>query len=278
MMTINQADSQGHRKLVDPMRKLPQPSAGCGDLSNLEFAESIPEYLRAGYDALMRRDGYRAIKLWQDLYERFPSAEVCGHLARAHYYQIYFLGHDGDHPRHAEHIERMRLWAERALSLNSHSSIGHAMLAGAIGRQAQLTGSKKEVIQSAWQVRYHAEQAVEIDANWIGHYILAMWHRELSSLKPGVRTVVQLMNARKLPRGSFEESIRHFELVLEQYPENNVILAEMACTFFQMGDLVRAREYYYRCVEAPMFRHPIAPCFIESIRKEFDRLLLIDAI
>ena len=271
-------ESGDSRKLVDPMRNLPEAPSGCGDLSNLDFAESIPEYLRTGYDALMRRDGYRAIKLWEDLYERFPSAEVCGHLARAHYYQIYFLGHNGDHPRHVGHIERMRFWAERALSLNSHSSIGHAMLAGAIGRQAQLSGSRKEVIRSAWQVRYHAEQAVEIDRNWIGHYILAMWHRELSSLKPGVRTVVQLMNARKLPRGSFEESIRHFELVLDQYPENNVILAEMACTFFQMGDLVRAREYYYRCVEAPMFRHPIAPCFIESIRKEFDRLLLIDAL
>ena len=249
----------------------------CSDMSDLTFAERIPEYLRPGYDALMRRDAYRAIRLWEDLYERFPSAEVCGHLARAHYYQIFFLGHDGDHPQHAEHVEQMRLWAERALSLNSHSSIGHAMLAGAIGRQAQLSGSRREVIRCAWQVRYHAEQAIEIDRNWIGHYVMAMWHRELASLKPGMRTVVQLMNARKLPRGTWEESIAHFHKVLEQFPENNVILAEMAATFYQMGDLARAREHYYRCIEAPMFRHPVAPCFMEHIREQFDKLLLIDA-
>ncbi len=249
----------------------------CSDMSDLTFAERIPEYLRPGYDALMRRDAYRAIRLWEDLYERFPSAEVCGHLARAHYYQIFFLGHDGDHPQHSEHVEQMRLWAERALSLNSHSSIGHAMLAGAIGRQAQLTGSRREVIRCAWQVRYHAECAIEIDRNWIGHYVMAMWHRELASLKPGMRTVVQLMNARKLPRGTWEESIAHFHKVLEQFPENNVILAEMAVTFYQMGDLVRAREYYCRCIDAPMFRHPVAPCFMEHIREQFDKLLLIDA-
>lgn len=271
-------DPDAARRLTDPLRPLPKPQGDCGDVSSFDFAERIPEYLRTGYDALMQRNGDRAVKLWEDLYQRFPSAEVCGHLARAHYYQIYFLGHEGDHPKHAEHISRMRLWAERALSLNSHSSIGHAMLAGAIGRQAQLSGARKEVIRSSWQVRFHAEQAIEIDANWIGHYIMAMWHRELSAVNPGVRAVVQLVNVRKLPRGSYDESLEHFQAVLEQYPENNVILAEMACTFFQMGDLVQAREYYEWCLAAPMFRHPIAPCFIESIRKEFDKLLLIDAV
>lgn len=238
--------------------------------------EKVPAYLRPGYEALMRRDGYRAIELWESLYERFPSAEVCGHLARAHYYQIYFLGHDGDHPKHAEHIERMRFWAERALDLNSHSSIGHAMLAGAIGRQSQLEGSSKEMIRSAWQVCYHAEQAIAIDDNWIGHYIMAMWHREIGALKPAVRTVVQLVNARKLPRGSIERAIEHFEHILERYPENNVIHAEIACTYFQMGDIAKAREHYRRCLEAPMFYHPVAPCFIEAIREQFDSLLASD--
>lgn len=242
------------------------------------FAERVPEYLREGYDALMQRDGYRAIRLWKSLYERFPSAEVCGHLARAHYYQIFFLGHDGDHPMHAEHVREMRRWAERALLLNSNSSIGHAMLAGAIGRQSQLSGSRKEIIRSAWQVRFHAERAIEIDNNWIGHYILALWHCQLASLKPGVRTMVQLINGCKLPRGSYDEAIEHFGKVLEMYPDNNVIFAEMACAYFDMGDLDKARDSYRRCLAAPMFHHPVAPCFIENIRKRFDSILLTDAV
>src|SRR5688572_4712630 len=88
-----------------------------------EFAEPIPEYLREGYRALMQCNGQRAIELWEALYARFPSAEVCGHLARAHYYQTYFLGHGIGHPRHADHIRSMRQWAERALELNPNSSI-----------------------------------------------------------------------------------------------------------------------------------------------------------
>ena len=243
------------------------------DLSHYEFAERVPEYLREGYNSLMRRDGNRAIEMWKSIYERFPSAEVCGHLARAHYYQIYFLGHDGNHPKHAEHIREMRRWAERALCLNSNSSIGHAMLAGALGREAQLTGSRKEVIRGAWQVRHHAERAVQIDNNWIGHYILALWHCELASLKPGVRTVVQIFNGRKIPRGTYEEAIEHFNKVLEIFPQNNVIYAEMACAYYEMGDLAKARESYRQCLASPMFRHPIAPCFIENIRKRFDSIL-----
>lgn len=250
-------------------------SACPGDFSDYDFAERVPEYLREGYDALMRRDGQRAIDMWKAIYERFPSAEVCGHLARAHYYQIFFLNHDGDHPQHIEHVREMRRWAERALCLNSNSSIGHAMLAGALGRESQLSGSRKEVIRSAWQVRHHAERAVKIDNNWIGHYILAMWHRELAALKPGVRTVVQLLNGRKIPRGTYEEAIKHFDKVLEIFPDNNVIYAEMACAYYDMGDLAKARNVYRKCLAAPMFRHPIAPCFIESIRKRFDPVLLV---
>lgn len=251
---------------------------GCSDLANVSFAEQVPEYLREGYDALMRRDGYSAIQMWQSLYERFPSAEVCGHLARAHYYQIFFLNHDGNHPQHIEHVLEMRRWAERALLLNSNSSIGHAMLAGAIGREAQLSGSRKEVIRSAWQVLHHAKKAIQIDNNWIGHYILAMWHQELASIKPGVRTMVHLINGCKLPRGSYDEALAHFDKVLEQYPDCNVIHAEIACCYFEMGDLEKARDAYRRCLAAPMFRHPVAPCFIDSIRRRFDAILLADAV
>lgn len=267
----------GSGSSVSGVRRSDRVSSGCDDdLSNQHFAERVPEYLREGYDALMRRDGNRAIELWRSLYERFPSAEVCGHLARAHYYQIYFLGHDGDHPMHAEHVREMRRWAERALLLNANSSIGHAMLAGAIGRQAQLSGSRREVIRSAWQVRYHAERAIDIDSNWIGHYILAMLHHALASVKPGMRTVVQLFNGRKLPRGTFEEALVHFHKVLEHFPDNNVIYAEIACTYYEMGDLAKAREYYHLCLQAPMFSHPIAPCFIENIRRHFDAVLIVD--
>lgn len=253
---------------------------GCASdsLADYQFAERVPEYLREGYDALMRRDGYRAIQLWKSLYERFPSAEVCGHLARAHYYQIFFLHHDGNHPMHGEHVREMRRWAERALLLNSNSSIGHAMLAGAIGRQSQLSGSRKEVIRSAWQVRYHAERAIEIDNNWIGHYIIALWHCQLAAIKPGVRTMVQIINGCKLPRGSYDDAIAHFGKVLEQFPDNNVIYAEMACAYFDMGDLEKAREAYRNCLASPMFHHPVAPCFIENIRKRFDTILLPEAV
>ncbi len=245
---------------------------GTGAADDGEVGEQIPEYLREGYRALMKDDGYRAIELWTSLYERYPSAEVCGHLARAHYYQIYFLGHDTDPVRHLEHVREMREWAERALLLNPNSSIGHAMLAGALGREAQLSGSQKQVILSAYQVQHHAERAVVIDNNWIGHYILAMWHREIASLSNGLRLLAQILHGKKLPKGSYDKSFAHFREVLRQFPGNNVIYAEMACSYYQMGDMENTKKMYLKCVSLPLFKHPVSKFFINKVRKQFDPL------
>jgi tetratricopeptide (TPR) repeat protein len=223
-----------------------------------EFAEPIPEYLRPGYRSLMAGDGFTAIALWEKLYDRYPSAEICGHLARAHYYLIYFLNHEHDPARHAEHVAEMRLWAERALTLNPNSSTGHAMLAGAIGRQAQISGSQKQIIANAWQVQYHAERAVLTDNNWIGHYVLGVWNRELASVGRGIRTLIQLLQWR-LPHGSYEESITHLREILKQYPDNNTIYAELGYTYEAMGDLEQARHMLEQSLAMPLFRHPIAP-------------------
>jgi Tetratricopeptide repeat len=237
-----------------------------------EFAEPIPEYLRSGYQALMGGDGATAIRLWENLYGRYPSAEVCGHLARAHYYQTFFLGHGLEHPQHAEHIMQMRLWAERALSLNPNSSIGHAMLAAAIGRLAQLTGSQRQIVSSSWQVRQHAEQAILIDNTWIGHFVLGTWHREIASVHPGLRALAGLLRA-KIPDGSYADAIRHFEEVLRQYPENNTIYAEIAYTYEKLGDVKKASQMFERCLSMPLFRHPIAQHLTAIAAERYQRLV-----
>lgn len=246
------------------------PERTAGD--SLEFAEHVPEYLRAGYRALMAGDGYGAIGQWEALYERYPSAEVCGHIARAHYYQTFFLGHGPDHPRHGEHIRQMRLWAERALSLNPNSAIGHSMLAVAIGRLAQLTGSQRQVLNTSWQVRQHAERGLLIDNNWVAHYVLGVWHRELASVHSALRALAGLLRAR-IPEGSYAQSIQHFESILNQYPDNNTIYAEMAYTYEKAGDFRHAREMYERCLSMPVYRHPAAPYLTRIARERYEKLI-----
>lgn len=232
-------------------------SGDSADADQREFAEPIPEYLRPGYRALMTGDGTRAIELWEALFAKYPSAEVCSHLSRAHYYQIYFLGHDRDPSLQQGHAAQMRLWSERALSLNPNSSTGHALFAGAVGLQAQLSGSQKQVIASSWLVRQHAERAVLIDNNSIGHLVLGRWHREIASVNLGLRVVVQFISG-KLPEGSYEKSLYHFGEILKIYPDNNTIYAEMAYTYERMGEWKRAQEMFERCISMPLFKHPLA--------------------
>ncbi|MBC8145957.1 MAG: hypothetical protein H7X80_10255 [bacterium] len=260
---------------LDPSRKhsldgaLPASPVD-GHFTPGEFAEPIPEYLRDGYRALMLGDAQRAIDLWENLYARFPSAEVCGHLARAHFYQTYFLGHGIGHPQHGEHIIDMRRWAERALELNPNSSIGHAMLAVAVGRLALISGTQKQIILKAWEIRYHAERAILIDNHWAGHFVLGTWHREVSAVHPGLRALANVFFV-KIPPASFAESLRHFEEILRQYPDNNMIYAEMAYTYVAMGDMRTACEMYDRCVTMPLFRHPIARYLTEAAIERFGR-------
>jgi tetratricopeptide (TPR) repeat protein len=222
-----------------------------------EFGEHVPDYLQPGYRALMMSDGFTAIGMWEAIYNRYPSAEICGHLARAHYYQTFFLEHPLGHPLHAEHIRQMRLWAERALSLNPNSSIGHAMLSAAIGRQAQITGSQKEIVRSSWQIQYHSERAIAIDGTWIGHYVLGNLHRELASVNPMIRAVAQILGV-KMPRGTYESSLEHFREILRQYPDNNTIYAELAYTYIRRADFKSASENFERCFSMPLFKHPIS--------------------
>jgi hypothetical protein len=230
----------------------------------------VPEYLRSGYRALMAGDAVSAIEQWEVLYARYPSAEVCGHLARAHFYQIYFLGCQPGSPRYVEEIGLMHQWAERALSLNPNSSIGHAMLAVALGREATLTGSQKQIILRAWQVRHHAERAVQIDNHWAGHFVLGVWHRELAGVNPGLKALAHLFLV-KLPPASYVDSLRHFQEILRQYPSNNTIYAEMAYTYVGMGEMKRACEMYHRCIEMPLFKHPIAHHLTRAAVDRFGR-------
>ncbi len=222
-----------------------------------EFAEVVPEYLRSGYRLLMAGDANAAIALWQEIYHRYPSAEICGHISRAHCYQMFFQNHYRIPADRAPHIREMRSWAERALTLNPNSSIGHAMLSFAIGQEALIVSSQRKILAEASEIRHHAEQAVLIDNNWVGHFALGIWHRELAGINPALRAIARFF-VQKLPRASYAKSIEHFQQVLKQYPENNFIYAEMAYTYERMGDMRQACAMYKRCITMPLFKHPVA--------------------
>jgi len=222
-----------------------------------EFAETVPEYLRPGYRLLMLGDADTAITMWQGTYHRYPSAEICGHISRAHCYRMFFEGHYNNPADRTPHIREMRSWAERALTLNPNSSIGHAMLSFAIGQEALISHSQRKILAEATEIRHHAEQAVLIDNNWVGHFVLGIWHRELAGINPALRAIARVF-VQKLPRASYAKSIEHFQQVLKQYPQNNFIYAEMAYTYERMGEMNRACEMYKRCITMPLFKHPIA--------------------
>jgi hypothetical protein len=255
-MQLNERRSMEHSSPEVLLGTTGRPTNGTMHAAD-EFAEPVPEYLKDGYGALMQGEGFKAIAMMEVIFKRYPSAEVCAHLARAHYYQTFFLNHPIGHPQHAQHIRQMRLWAERALSLNPHSSMGHAMLAGAIGRQAQISGSIKEIIRNAWQVKRHADCAVKLDNNWLGHFVLGILYREVAAVHPGLRALARLLQI-QLPEASYQKSIDHFNEVLRQYPDNNTIYAEIAITCEKMGDRAGAMEAVNRFKSMKVFKHPIA--------------------
>lgn len=272
-MLLRDDMQQGNERSTTSSSTAASPALG-NDTHPMEFAEPIPEYLCPGYRALMAGDASSAITQWQALYDRYPSAEVCSHIARAYYYQSFFLGHGPEHARHCDHIAQMRLWAERALGLNANSAIGHALLAAAMGRQAQVCSSQREAIRLFWIVREHATRSILIADCWIGHMVMGIWHREMASVNVGLRALANLFRLR-LPEGTLKESLYHFNEILKQYPENNTIYAEMALTYERVNDHDRARQMYEKCLTMPLFRHPLAPYLTEQARARYRRLLEI---
>lgn len=237
---------------------------------NDEFAEPVPEYLREGYRALMTGDAKTAIHQWKELYDRYPSAELCSHLARAHFFATYFGELDPAEPRAQDLLKAMRMWAERALQLNPNSSTGHAMVALAIGRMAQGSGSQRQLVRSSTEVYRHAMQAVRIDNNWVGHYVLGMMHREIAAVPRSIRLLAGILLSR-VPDASYEESVRHFNEVLKQYPTANIAYAELAYTYHRLGQLDTARTMLKRALTMPPFKHPLALYFTRTAAEIYRR-------
>jgi len=248
----------------------PTAVATLGEAGGEEFAEPVPEYLRDGYRSLMAGDARTAIRQWKDLYDLYPSAELCSHLARAHFFATYFGSLNPAEPRVQELLKEMRMWAERALQLNPNSSTGHAMVALALGRMAQGSGSQRQLVRSAAQVYSHAMQAVRIDNNWVGHYVLGMLHREIATVPRSIRLLAGLLLT-PVPDASYEQSIKHFNEVLRQYPTANIAYAELAYTYQRLGQLDTARTMLKRALAMPLFKHPIAAYFTHTAAETYRR-------
>lgn len=229
------------------------------------FADSVPDYLCQGYRYLMQGDAHQAIALWEKLYARYKSAELCGYLARAHYFQFHFLGGNPADTACCGYLDTARMWAEYALKLNQNSSTGHTMLAIAIGHTLD-SGPKLRFsnLEKLLQMRRHLERAISIDNGWAAHLILGIWHRRVAGLAVHRQFFVRLFQ-RNMPRASFQASIDHFNQVLACQPDNTMAMAEQAYTLSQMGQTERARELGRKCAQMPPFRHPLGALWTQRL-------------
>lgn len=223
--------------------------------------------MQEGYISLLAKNGFKAIHLWEELYNKYPSAELCCYLARANFYQIFILDHDKNHPAYIGHLTNMEKYAFLALKMKDDSSTAHAIASLAICLLISNKNWCKVDSFMIWQARYHAEVAIDIDDNPIAHISLGIWHRNCNKIPDYTSMWMKLRTGYK-PVGYLDNSIMHLKKAIELVPKNNIFKAELALTYLSAKIYDEAKIEINNFIVSPIMNFPASDIITSLYHKK----------
>lgn len=144
------------------------------------------------------------------------------------------------------HEQATRL-ARRAVEVDPGSARAHAILAVALGRQADWTARERRLAAAATvvnlgsQARHHAARALELDPDdWVAHAFLGVMHRRLATVPPIARRAAQAFL--RWPDVSLKRGEAHLVKAVREEPDEVTPRIELARTYLAMGREADARR------------------------------------
>jgi tetratricopeptide (TPR) repeat protein len=134
-----------------------------------------------------------------------------------------------------EYYRNAKVYAQKALQVNSNSSEANVMMSIAMGRMA-LIASGREKINAVKDIKAYAERSIQLDANnFKAYHVLGKWHYEVSELNAAAKWLVKVTYG-ALPKASLDEALRYYEKSRQLKPGFVLNYLEMAKVYHSKDD------------------------------------------
>lgn len=143
-----------------------------------------------------------------------------------------------------------KIYAERALRVNSKDSDANMVMAVAFGRLS-LMQSGKEKIAFVKEIKNFAEKAVAINPkNFKALHVLGKWHYEVSNLNAVEKTALKMFYG-GLPKASFDSSLFFYQKAAALSPTFVLNYLEMAKVLYKLKKKEKAVEFLKHTIKLP---------------------------
>jgi tetratricopeptide (TPR) repeat protein len=159
--------------------------------------------------------------------------------------------HQATKDKQKEYYSNARVYAQKALAVNTNSSDANVAMALAMGRMA-LISSGDDKIKAVKDVKTYSEKGVQLDPNnYKAYHVLAKWHYEVSDLNSVEKWLVKVAYE-ALPKASLDEAIKDYEKSRQLNPAFLLNYLELAKSYHRKDNNKKAVELLETMLKMPV--------------------------
>lgn len=146
--------------------------------------------------------------------------------------------------------ERSLAWSRHALKVHPQHSDAHLSVAISLGKLVEFMGNK-EKIKTSREIKTEAEKALALNpkSDYANH-LLGRWHQNIADMSGATRMVAKFIYG-KVPRGSFQEALKHFSKARKLQPNRLIHELEYGRTLAMMGRKKEAEAVLSKALGKP---------------------------
>ena len=203
-------------------------------------ANEIQEMLKKASERVQSADESGAMNLYSEVLEKnSDQMEALWNMSVLYAQRGYRADESSDQESDYETADK---YADKCLEVHPDKAPCHFAKALAIGRMAEITGTRDRIRKSE-VVKNHADKAVELDPEFFrAWHLLGVWHSEVANLGRRERFAARTFFGGLPKDASNDEAVESFEKALEMNPQSILIHLDYARHYRRTGKNEKAIE------------------------------------
>jgi tetratricopeptide (TPR) repeat protein len=155
-----------------------------------------------------------------------------------------------DKARSMDFYTAAKIYAQRALAVDSTNADANCAMAIAMGRMAMVS-SGKEKVANVKEIKKYADKALAYDPrSFKAWHILGKWNYEVSNLNGLEKAAIKLLYG-GMPAASINDAIKYYEKAKSLEPNFILNLYELAKAYHKNGQDDKAMENINKLIKLP---------------------------